>query len=211
MTKNGSDKLDQMVKRSGEGTPRGRSEEGVRTRARMIEAAFETLVSEGYAGTSARAIAARGRFNPALVFYHYGGVDELLLAALDASSAQRLHRYREALAEPGAPDELVRRAAGLFREDVEGGHVTAVTELIGASLAKPELREELVARMRPWLELTRQMLERSPAPIAGSGAEPAAFAIVAGYLGLNLLSRLMPDLEQTEALFRLLERLATLR
>lgn len=178
----------------------------------MVEAALQTLIEQGYGGTSVRAIAARGQFNPALVFYHYGGVDELLLAALDRSSTERLERYREALSEPGTPDEVVRRAADLFRQDVEGGHVTAVTELIGASLSKPKLRNDLVARMRPWLELTQQTLELlladSPLTALVPAAAPAAFAIVSVYLGLNMLSRLMPDLSQTEELFQLLEQLA---
>lgn len=185
----------------------------MRTRARMIEAALRTLIEEGYAGTSARVIAARGSFNPALIFYHYGTVDDLLLAALDKSSAERLERYRSVMSGTAAPDELVRRAFDLFREDVEGGHVTAVTELIGASLSRPQLRAELVARMHPWLEFTRQALERLLAdsslaipPIPS--VEPAAFAIASGYLGLNMLSRLMPDLSQTERLFELLEQLS---
>jgi AcrR family transcriptional regulator len=203
-----------MVKRSERRSPRGRAEEGVRTRARMVDAALQMLIEEGYAGTSARVIAARGEFNPALVFYHYGGVDELLLAALDKSSAARLERYREAMSEAGSPDELVRRAADLFRQDIEGGHVTAVTEMIGASLSKPQLRSELVTRMRPWLEFTQQLLERllgdSPLAMLAPAAEPAAFAIVSGYLGLNMLSRLMPDLSQPEALFQFLEQIARL-
>jgi AcrR family transcriptional regulator len=151
-----------------------------------------------------------GGLNPALIYSHYGNGQELRLAALAASRAERLQCYREALSEPVAPDELVRRAAALFREDVEGGHVTALTELIGASLSKPELREALLTRMQPWHELTRDMLERSPLPIPSSAVELAALAMVSGYLGLNLLSRLMPDLERIEALFALVERLARL-
>lgn len=200
-----------MVK-NGVQRSRGRAEEGVRTRARMVDAALQTLIGEGYAGTSARAIAARGKFNPALVFYHYGGVDELLLAALDRSSAGRLQRYREALSTLVAPDELVRRAANLFREDVEGGHVTAVTELIGASLSKPQLRSKLVTRMRPWLLFAQEALKRilgdSHLAAIAPPTEQAAFAVVAGYLGLNMLSRLMPDLSHTEALFQRIEQFA---
>src|SRR5262249_44610374 len=94
-------KLDRVVKRTEPRSSRGRAEQAVRTRARMVDAALQTLIEEGYAGTSARVIAARGTFNPALVFYHYGGVDELLLAALDASSEERMARYRDAMSQPG--------------------------------------------------------------------------------------------------------------
>ena len=137
-----------------------------------------------------------------------------MLAALDKSSAERLDQYREAISKASAPDELVRYAAELFREDIEGGHVTALTEMIGASLSKPQLRTELVTRMRPWLDLTQDVLERvlnnSPLAAFATAAGPAAFAVVSGYLGLNMLSRLMPDPTQTEALFQLLEQLAQL-
>jgi AcrR family transcriptional regulator len=178
----------------------------------LLDAAFETLIEEGYAGATGRAIAARGGLNPALIFYHFGGVDELLLAALDKSSAERLDRYRAAVATGGAADELVQRAAALFREDIQGGHVTAVTEMMGASLSKPELRSGILKQMQPWLDLTQQIVERalSDSPLAGFrfAAEPVAFAIVSGYLGLNMLSRLMPDRRQTDALFQLLEQVA---
>jgi len=180
----------------------------------MVEAALATLIEEGYAGTSARAIATRGGFNPALTFYHYGSVDQLLLAALDKSSQERLERYRGLASSAVPPHELVRAAANLFREDVEGGHVVAVTELIGASLGRPELRAELVARMRPWLELTSEAIRRhlagSPLSALAQVAEPAAFAVVSLYLGLNVLSRLEPDLSQVEVLFELAEQLSHL-
>lgn len=210
-----------MVKIEHQGEPtepqprnRGRAQEGVRTRARMVDAGLATLIQEGYAGTSARAIATRGGFNPALVFYHYGSVDHLLLAALDKSSQERIERYRDLLSSAVPPDELVREAANLFRQDVEGGHVIAVTELIGASFGRPELRAELVARIRPWLELTSDAIQHqlalSPISALAPAAAPAAFAIVSLYLGLNMLTRLEPDLSQVEALFELAEQLSHL-
>jgi AcrR family transcriptional regulator len=202
-----------LVKKSDPGETRGRQREGAATRARMVTAGLETLKEAGYAGASARTIAKRGGFNPALIFYHFGGVDHLLLAALDASSGERLRRYRELLERADVDEQLIADAAALFREDVEGGHVTVVTELIGASLSRPELRREVVARMQPWLELTEaavaRVLERSP--LAGAvPAAPPAFAIVSLYLGLNLLSRLEPDLSRAEELFAFAAQLAAL-
>lgn len=198
-----------MVKKSS----RGRAEEGTRTRAHLVEAALRTLVEEGYAGTSARAIATRAGLNPALIFYHFGGVDDLLLAALDRSSAERLERYRRETVELGDPAEFVHRIAELFREDVEGGHVTALTEMIGACLSRPHLRAQLVIRIQPWTEFVEgvleRVLERAHLPVPIPTAEPA-FAIAAGYLGLNLLSRLLPDLDQTDRLFELVAQLARL-
>src|SRR4051794_35552634 len=113
------------------------------TRARLVEAALQSLQEEGFAGTTARSIAARAGANQALVFYHFGGVDGLLLAALDASAAERLGRYRAALASAPTTHEKIDAARRLYREDVDGGHVTVIAELLGASLARPELRSAL--------------------------------------------------------------------
>jgi AcrR family transcriptional regulator len=200
-----------MAKKSSEPSSRGRAEEGTRTRALLVEAGLRTLIEQGYGGSSARAIAGRAGLNPALIFYHFGGVDDLLLAALDRSSEERLQRYRTETAELGDPADFIRRTAELFREDVEGGHVTAITEMLGACLSRPHLRAQLVARMQPWTELAEgvlvRLLERTHLPMPIPTGEPA-YAIVAGYLGLNLLSRLQPDLDQTDRLFELGEQLA---
>ena len=68
------------------------------TRRALVHAAIETLKSEGFAGASARAIADRAGSNQGLVFYHFGSVANLLLAALDAVSADPLPRYGASVA-----------------------------------------------------------------------------------------------------------------
>jgi AcrR family transcriptional regulator len=181
------------------------------TRRALVDAALETLTEEGFAGTTARAIAGRAGVNQALVFYHFGGVDNLLLAALDASAAERLERYRAAMAEAATTADRVAAARRLYREDVEGGHVTVIAELAAASLARPELRPEVMRRMTPWLELVGDVLREVTAssPLAELiPVEDAASALVALYFGLNLLSRLDPKSAQAESLFDLLDRVA---
>lgn len=183
------------------------------TRQALVDAALQTLKEDGFARTTARAIAARAGVNQALVFYHFGGVDGLLLAALDASSAERLARYSSELAAATNVTERVAAARRLYREDVEGGHVTVIAELVGASLARPELRREVVARMQPWLdfvtEVIREVVGESPI-LHVVPAEDAAATIVALYFGLNLLSRLDPANAQADSLFDVMQRVAPL-
>ena len=73
------------------------------TRRRLVEAAVETLKEDGFVGASARAIAERAGSNQGLIFYHFGSVTNLLLAALDEVSAERLHDYGEAVGRVGSP------------------------------------------------------------------------------------------------------------
>ncbi|TMK57251.1 MAG: helix-turn-helix transcriptional regulator, partial [Actinobacteria bacterium] len=73
----------------------------------IADAALETLREEGFAGATSRAIARRGGFNQALIFYHHGSLERLLVAALRQTSEQRLERYREAVAGASTLDELI--------------------------------------------------------------------------------------------------------
>src|SRR3954471_12684135 len=87
------------------------------TKRQIAQAALEALRSEGFAGATSRAIARIGGFNQALIFYHYGSLENLLLAALDLTSEERLDRYRKALDAANGVEELVQVARQIYRED----------------------------------------------------------------------------------------------
>lgn len=74
------------------------SASGGATRLKLLEGALRTLVEQGIAKTSARSIATTAGVNQALIFYHFGSVDELLAAACVHGAEQRVSRYRERLA-----------------------------------------------------------------------------------------------------------------
>ena len=183
------------------------------TRARILAATVETLKARGFAGTSTRVIAGVGDFNPALIFYYFGTLNDLLLAALEYSSRERLERYRTALDEAGSLDELVALLGRIYREDLESGHIRVVSELVAGSVAVPELGPRVVELMEPWLELAESAVERA---LAGSPvlelATPRrlAYAAVTFYLGANLVSRLAPEQEDLAGLLDDAERLAPL-
>src|SRR6476660_627490 len=94
---------------------------GDETRRRLMDAAMQTLREEGYVGTSARAIARRADCNQALIFYHFGGVPELLLAALEAATEERKQAYQQAFAEVGSLAEVVAASRRMHEEDVASG------------------------------------------------------------------------------------------
>ncbi len=182
-------------------------------RQRVIRAAFDTLRTEGYSGTSARAIAATGGFDQALVFYHFGSVNGLLLAALADSSATQLGSYEEALAAVTTPAQLLEVVSARFEHDMASGHVKVLAELVAASAADRELADAVGALVDPWLELTQRTIQRLLAD-TGLGTliapEQAAFAIVALFLGVELLVNLKGDATIAHALLRSTTRIATL-
>jgi AcrR family transcriptional regulator len=199
------------------GTPgRVTTEEGSRssgTRRALVEAAVATLKEDGFTGASARAIAARAGCNQALVFYHFGSVVGLLLAGLDAVSADRLERYRAAVEQVHSPTELVEVAATIFREDLDTGDATVLAEMIAGASSTPSLGPEVTARIAPW---TRFAADAIGATLGPAGLEEIippddlAFAVVALYLGLELLTHLDGDRSRALALFDHGTRLAAL-
>src|SRR5215211_9491670 len=89
---------------------------GAATKLQILEATLETLKNEGFTGATSRAIARTGGFNQALIFYHFGSLDGLLLAALDQTSEERLRRYRAAVEEAETAEDLAEVAASIYAE-----------------------------------------------------------------------------------------------
>ncbi|MDA8038288.1 MAG: TetR/AcrR family transcriptional regulator [Actinomycetota bacterium] len=181
------------------------------TKQLLVQAAIETLKAAGFAGASARAIAGRAGCNQALIFYHFGSVVSLLLAALDAVSASRLKRYSAAVGHVGSPAELVEVAAAIFREDLDAGYVTVLVEMIAGASSTPGLGAEVAARIAPWQQFAQQIIDSTLGESALASMIPSgevAHGVVALYLGLELLSHLDGDRATALSLFDRAKQLA---
>ena len=137
----------------------------------------------------------------------------LLLAALDAVSAERLARYDAAVEGVTSALELVDVATGIFREDLDAGYVTVLVEMIAGASSTPGLGPEVSARIAPWFDFARRALERSTAGTPLTSMLPVgdlAHAVVALYLGLEMLSHLNGERDRALALFSHAKQLAGL-
>ena len=131
------------------------------SRRALVEAAIETLRIDGFARASARSISARAGCNQGLVFYYFGSVSNLLLAALDAVSADRLERYTAAVAAAASPRSWWRSRPTIFREDLDAGYAKVLVEMIAGASSTPGLGPEVLARIAPWTAFAGQ---RDPRP-----------------------------------------------
>lgn len=194
-----------MAKAGRASRPSARSDSGAdTTRGALVGAAIESLRHDGYAGASARAIAARACVNQSLVFYHFGSVAELLLAALDEVSARRLARYSAAVEPVRNARDLVAVAADIFREDLDEGYVTVLVEMIAGTAPSPELGAEVARRIAPWRDFAREHITAVLAATPFASIVPvddAAYAVVALYLGMEMLSHLDGDRTPALSLF----------
>jgi AcrR family transcriptional regulator len=183
------------------------------TKATIVEAALEALKRNGFAGASAREIAKIGGFNQALIFYHFGSVQNLLLAGLDLVSERRMRAYRPAFERARTVAELAALASDIYREDLENGYVTVLGEMVAGGVSDRELGRAVVARVQPWVEMVELKIR---ALVAGSPFESMvsprdmAFAIIALYLGIDMLSHLDGDHAPAQSLLELGIRVAPL-
>jgi AcrR family transcriptional regulator len=183
------------------------------TRQRLVDAALRALKEQGFVGASARSIANIGGFNQSLVFYYFGSVNELLLAALEQTSKQRFDRYREVADGASSLLELTVAAAQLYSEDLDSGHVTILAEMIGGSSSDPELGSQVALRLQPWLDLTREVMERFIGDTPFGQLLPGkdvAFGVVSLYLGMEMLSHLDGDRSRPASLFATAQNLTGL-
>jgi AcrR family transcriptional regulator len=171
----------------------GRRAQSAEVRAALVTGAIDALREVGFAGASAREIAGRSGYSQALVFYHFGSVNDLLLAALDEVSARRMTAYRGLLERAGSMTALMESARAIFIEDLDAGYVRVLIEMMTGAHAVPGLGESVAARLAPWRDLAEEAMRRALGRSAAARLLPpaeAARAIVAGFLGLELLASL---------------------
>ena len=180
------------------------SRAGQETRDRILDAALETVRAEGLVGTSARAIARTGDFNQALVFYHFGSIEELLLAALQRANERRIDRYRSRLEAVVALPDLVSVAVDLHGTVDDDPDHLALTAIVAGWSASSDVGQRIVETLRPWDDLVEGALRRSlEGTVLGQLVPTAdlAHAVSCLFLGIEMMNRLDPEDRRTDSLF----------
>jgi AcrR family transcriptional regulator len=183
------------------------------TRRTLVDATIETLKERGFSGASARSISERAGLNQGLVFYHFGSVANLLLAALDAVSEDRMVKFSAAVENVSSPSDLMDVAAKVFREDFDTGHVTVLVEMIAGASSSPGLGAEVAARLGPWFTFTKDAIDKTFGDSPFDSILPSsevAYTIVALFLGLEMLTHLDGDRERALSIFSHAQQLVTL-
>ncbi|MEV6766071.1 TetR/AcrR family transcriptional regulator [Streptomyces sp. NPDC051105] len=159
------------------------------TKNKLLEGALRTLTEQGIARTSARTVAAAAGVNQALVFYHFGSVDELLAAACRYGAGQAVDRFRPRLAAVGSLSELLAVGRQIHEEERAGGHVTLLGQLLAGAQTQEALRPATAAGLELWIaEIEKVLVRVLAATPFGEFADPAglARAVAASFVGIEL-------------------------
>ncbi|WP_031029498.1 MULTISPECIES: TetR/AcrR family transcriptional regulator [unclassified Streptomyces] len=159
------------------------------TKTRLLEGALRTLTEQGIAKTSARTVAAAAGVNQALVFYHFGSVDELLAAACRYGAEKAVARYRERLAAVDSLSELLAVGREIHERERAGGQVALLGQLLAGAPTHAALGPATADGLRLWITEIEQVLRRVLADTPfGEFADPAglARAVAASFVGIEL-------------------------
>ncbi|MFE7118651.1 TetR/AcrR family transcriptional regulator [Streptomyces sp. NPDC057654] len=181
------------------------------TRVKLLEGALRTLTEQGIAKTSARSVAAAAGVNQALVFYHFGTVDELLAAACRHGARQRVDLYRDRLAEVTTLGGLLGLARELHAEERAGGHLAVLAQMLAGAQTHERLAPATAAGLDLWVAEIEQVLGRVLAgtPLAEFvDVYGLARAVAASFVGLELYEGV--DADGAKQALRALEQLAAL-
>ena len=117
---------------------RGADTRGAATRDQLLDAAEELLLVEGYPAVTSRRVGAAAGVNPALVHYHFGTMDDLLLAVYRRRVAEGTAHLLEVLDDPQPLWALWE-----YNRDPRG---TAFTmEFVALANHRPVIRAEIAA------------------------------------------------------------------
>jgi AcrR family transcriptional regulator len=181
------------------------------TRSRLLEGALETLRTRGIAGASARSIAATAGVNQALVFYHFGSVDELLAAAVRHGAQQRISVYRDRLDSITSLRELLDLGRSLRADERAAGNLAVLAQMLAGAQTGARLRPATAAGLGLWVAEIETVLGRilGSGPLAGlADTGGLARVIAAVFIGLELYDGV--DTDSAGRAMSALEHLATL-
>ena len=118
-----------------------RRETGLRTRARLLDAALDLLAERGEDGVTLRELTDAAEANVAAVRYHFGSLKSLCEAAIEDALERYLDAQQEAVSTLGVDSTLEELAAAFARPMVRalalGGRDLAVMRIVARAGIDP--------------------------------------------------------------------------
>ncbi|MFR0357516.1 TetR/AcrR family transcriptional regulator [Streptomyces sediminimaris] len=179
-------------------------ERGNETRARLLQAAAELIVEEGWGAVTTRKVADRAGVRQGLVHYHFPTVTDLLIDAALDSARREVEGAMTALTEATDPALGMEQMLTMMASYSAGDPATVLySEMLLASARHERLRVGLSQLMRTWRTAAADWLRRNG---AGEDADTAAVLLGAALDGLvmyRIVDPTVADLPVAGPLLRL--------
>lgn len=156
------------------------------TRDRIVDAARECLLEEGYANLSTRRIADRAGVPLSQIHYHFGGRRGLVLALLASENERRVTRQAQMYAAQAPLSLRYDQACDFLDDDLASGYVRILQEMLAAGWSDPEVAEQATLLLREWFDLLTKVMREAEEQFGSLGpfrAEDVAVLVGMAFLG----------------------------
>ncbi len=189
----------------------GRNSSSRDTKQKLVDGVLEIIRHQGITAVSARSVATAAGANQALIFYHFGSVEELIAQACVLATETRVSLYRERFATVNSVGELLELGREIRVAERAEGNLAVLAQTLAGAQGSERLSQATREGLEKWITEVRTALERvlDGSPLADL-ADPAglAHAVSSGFLGLSLFETVDPD--GAEQAITALEQLAVL-
>lgn len=169
------------------------------TRDRIVDAAREVLLADGYAQLSTRRVADRAGVPLSQIHYHLGGRRGLVLALLAHENERRVARQTRMYAEDAPLSRRYDQACDFLEDDLASGYVRILQEMVAAGWSDAEVAAQVTALLGSWFDLLGAVVRESEERLGSLGpfrSEDVAMLVGMAFLGgesLMLLGDRWPD------------------
>jgi AcrR family transcriptional regulator len=128
----------------------------------LLDATERVIIRDGIAAVSTRRVADEAGQNPALVHYHFGSVDQLLLGTVQRILGKVAQRNEAIWSTDAPPSRKISMAVAAYnnQEDRDRGWHKLWVELIAIRANRPQQYPELVKYFAGVLDRDSQILDR---------------------------------------------------
>jgi AcrR family transcriptional regulator len=155
---------------------------------RILDAAYEVLKRDGYAGLTTAKVAAASGQNKALIAYYFGSKRGLVSAVARQVSATLTDEVLGELGQPRSAEELAERLAdGVWRAmDRDEGLQRVYFDLASQSIVDPQVGAIMLEMKEGHRAVLRQLLRDLPDGPPPGELDGVVVFLIAGLEGLSL-------------------------
>lgn len=151
------------------------------TRSRILEAARDCLLADGFANLSTRRVADLAGVPLSQIHYHFGSKQRLILALLEAENERLLSRQRSMFGGPEPLWQQWLQACDFLDEDIESGYVRVLQEMVAAGWSDAEVAGAVRTYLGGWYGLLTEVAAREGHRLGGLGSfTPAEIGALMG-------------------------------
>lgn len=153
----------------------------LKTRGRILAAAKDALLENGYAQLSTRRIAEHAGVPLSQIHYHFGSKQNLLLEVLEEENRKLLERQTLMFQSELPLWKQWEQACDYLEEDLDSGYVRVLQEMVSAGYSDDEVASAVRQDILRWFELLTAVAEQAETKLGSLGPfTPREVAVLAG-------------------------------